>query len=153
MQGSDGSASRNVPSARFDALEALWHAKHVNNRIPARGDFSLEELAPFMGRLALLDVVDGGRDFRFRLFGTGIADDYRAEMTGKLVSEYRDGYREPILRGYTAALETRRPYRDVVEVIDGFRQVTWSRLVLPLAREGIDVEMLMVMIQERPDES
>ena len=52
---------------------ALWRGKCGGGRLPARTDFTLEDLRPYIGRIAILDVIDGGSDFRFRLYGTQIA--------------------------------------------------------------------------------
>lgn len=40
-----------------------------------------------MPNTAVVDVVDGGADLRFRFWGSGLVKLYEAEMTGKLYSE------------------------------------------------------------------
>src|SRR5262249_10216381 len=70
------------------AFYALWRAKCRGDALPARADFTVDDLRPFIGRIAILDVIDGGQDFRFRLYGTQIAEEYQGEMTGKSVGAF-----------------------------------------------------------------
>lgn len=138
---------RRSEDPEIAAFRALWDSKRRGGKLPARGDFSVDDLKPFMGRVALLDVVDGGRDFRFRLYGTHIVDEYKNEMTGKLASEFRPDFREPVLRGYKTAYETRRPHADTVDIDAPDMHYVWDRIVVPLAADGKTVDMLMVFSQ------
>src|SRR5690242_15534169 len=97
---------------------ALWRAKCHDGKLPGRADFSLEELRPYVGRIAILDVIDGGVDFRFRLYGTGIAEEYRGEMTGKSVSAFRANFYEAIVPGYRRTVATKAPHYDLPEIDD-----------------------------------
>ncbi len=123
---------------------ALWRAKCRDGRLPARSDFALDDLRPYVGRIAILDVIDGGRDFRFRLYGTRIADEYKGEMTGKSVSAFRANFYAAIVPGYRRAVETRQPHYDVPEIDDDLMHYKWERLVVPLASDGVTVDMIMV---------
>jgi hypothetical protein len=73
---------------RLLGLFRLWNAKRGARALPARHDLRPEELRPWFGNLIALDVIDGGRDFRYRLFGTAIVFQAGFDMTGKLLSEY-----------------------------------------------------------------
>ncbi|MGB8843875.1 MAG: PAS domain-containing protein [Aliidongia sp.] len=44
------------------------------------------KLRPALGRILIIEPVDQGRDFRYRLFGTHIAAVSGYDMTGKLLS-------------------------------------------------------------------
>ena len=125
-------------------LYRLWQAKRRDARIPARSEFSLDELRPLMGRLAILDVIDGGADFRFRLYGSNLANAYRGEMTGKSVREYRPNFYATIAPGYLRCVTTRAPHYDRLEVDDRLMLFRWERLILPLASDGTTVNMLLV---------
>jgi hypothetical protein len=118
--------------------------KRRGGLIPARIDFSMEDLRPLMGRLAILDVIDGGEDFRFRLYGSNIANAYRGEMTGKSVRDYRPHFYAKIAPGYRDCVARRMPVYDELEVDDQMMLYRWERLVLPLAADGTTVNMLLV---------
>lgn len=75
-----------IEHPKLSALQALWEAKRGAREFPSRADFDVLELTAWMGNLTILEVVDGGADFRFRLHGTNIVNLYGHEMTGKLAS-------------------------------------------------------------------
>jgi hypothetical protein len=122
----------------------LWQSKRRGNAHPARADFSMEDLRPFLGRIGILDVVDGGADFRFRVYGSAIANAYKGEMTGKSVNDYRSNFRDIIVPGYRRCYETGEPQYDVLEVDDDLMRYRWERVVVPLAADGRTVDMIMV---------
>lgn len=123
---------------------ALWEGKAGPNRLPRRADFDIPELRPYLGRVAILDVIDGGADFRFRLYGSDIAEEYQADMTRKSVADFRPHFRAAIVPGYRRCLETRAPYYDVIDIDDEMMRYKWERMVVPLAADGQTVDMLMV---------
>lgn len=123
---------------------ALWRAKSNGSSLPARAAFSMEDLRPYMGRIGILDVLEGGADFRFRVYGSNIAAAYRGEMTGKSVRDYRPNFRDAIVPGYRRCFETREPQYDVLEIDDELMLYRWERVVVPLSADGHAVNMLMV---------
>src|SRR5258708_29803584 len=66
---------------RLGRMLALWHAKRGIRAMPARADFSFEDFLPWIGHLALLDVVGAGEDFRYVVYGTPLADTFRFDLT------------------------------------------------------------------------
>lgn len=126
------------------AFLALWRSRIQAARIPARADFPMEDLRPFLGRIGILEVIGGGADFRFRVYGSNIAAAYRGEMTGKSVQEYRPNFREVIVPGYRRCFQTREPQYDVLEISDETMFYRWERIVVPLSADGSAVNMLMV---------
>lgn len=123
---------------------ALWHRKTDGSKLPARAAFSMDDLRPFMGRIGILDVLEKGNDFRFRVYGSNIAAAYRGEMTGKSVRDYRPNFRDAIVPGYRRCFETREPQYDVLELDDDLMFYNWERVVVPLSADGHVVNMLMV---------
>src|SRR5262245_27250689 len=73
---------------RLLGLYQLWHSKRGGRFAPARVDIRAEQLQPWLGNLILLDVIDGGKDFRYRLFGSVIAREAGFDLTGKFLSDY-----------------------------------------------------------------
>lgn len=122
----------------------LWEGKGRPDRLPARADFVLPELRPYIGSIAILDVVDGGADFRFRLYGSDIAEEYQADMTRKSVAQFRPHFRAAIVPGYRRCLEMRAPHYDVIDIDDEMMRYKWERIVVPLASDRHSVDMLMV---------
>lgn len=141
---------------RLLALFHLWQRKRAARQIPARSDFDHADLAPWFGNLILLDVIDGGEDYRYRLFGITLAREAGFDMTGKLLSEYPIPSRLPhffavfaeIIRNPAPALSEHDP------AVPNVRRR--RRLILPLGKDGRTVDKIMtanyaVDIVRKPD--
>ncbi|MCW5773399.1 MAG: PAS domain-containing protein [Rhodospirillaceae bacterium] len=91
-------------------------------------------LRPVLGYLLTLDVVAGG-DFRFRLYGSKIAQRAGFDMTGKLVSEIPSPPDTVafFLATYRAAQIERAPLYTEHTPWSGISTTRWHRLILPFA--------------------
>lgn len=120
----------------------LWTAKRGQRPLPYRSDFPIEELAPWFGHVIIMDVIDDGLDFRYRLIGTGITEFLDRDYSGKRVSEcdYGDGF-----DGRNKVIDTFR--RPIVSGVPVFRSghviwaadKTWRKydsVHCPLVRDG-----------------
>jgi hypothetical protein len=52
------------------AVQSYWDSKRRGRSMPSRADIRPDELRDWLSQLMLVDVIDGGRDFRYRLLGT-----------------------------------------------------------------------------------
>jgi hypothetical protein len=128
---------------RLLSLFRLWQSKRGVRRLPARSDFDHRELLPWFGNLILLDVLDGGTDYRYRLFGVVLAQEAGFDMSGKLLSEYPIKVNLPhfydvfanVIRNRSPALSEHDP---------GVKHIRRRRrLILPLGKDGETVDMIM----------
>ncbi|MDJ0951944.1 MAG: PAS domain-containing protein [Alphaproteobacteria bacterium] len=130
-------------------LAALWESKCVDGKLPGRADFSPEVLRRWLGHVIMLDVIDGGRDFRYRLIGTHITRMLNRDYTGKLVSECEYDDRANVEDSFRLPLQRRKPV---------FRtgRATWQSSVdampydsvhMPLATDGENIDMLLGAIE------
>ncbi|SMF00243.1 hypothetical protein SAMN06265365_11434 [Tistlia consotensis] len=102
-------------------------------------------LRPALGHLSLLDVVDGGADFRYRIHGSLTAARARWEWTGRRVSEIETPMRFFFLVNYRAVVRRRLPLFSTHTPPINVRMTAWHRLILPLRRDDT-VERLLVGI-------
>jgi len=113
VQSNSGPDADLVSDPEAEAIQSfaeLWHSKCGDDSLPARSDFPAEELRPWMGNLILMDVVDDGRDFRYRLVGTDIVRIVGRDLTGRRVSECDyEGGRDHVLSSFNLPIEKRCP--------------------------------------------
>lgn len=89
-----------------------WNEVRAGRPMPRR-----EELNPFALRgmlkfAQLFDVIDGGRDFRVRVMGSGLSDQSGLQLTGKYVSEFDNAsLRTRIHTALWRVCETKEPVR------------------------------------------
>ncbi|MBI1774748.1 MAG: PAS domain-containing protein [Proteobacteria bacterium] len=132
-----------APPLRF--LINHWHGLARGGVLPYLREIDPLALRPALGYLMLLDAVDGGLDFRYRLYGSIIAEISKLEMTGKLLSEHpASSYTTEFgIAASRAALcrraalyTTRKPM--MAEVTS-----QWQRVALPLVDDsGVAVRLL-----------
>ncbi len=148
-----GSPNLNLLKAHQAALLELWQLRRAGRRLPARADFDVIELRPWLGDLHLLDVENGGADFRYRIFATNISQYLGREMTGKLMSQTPEprlralglsSYREVIRAGVPYLI--RRP-----TLVHGplSYQTIRDYLVLPLGADDTVIDRLLVLNDPR----
>lgn len=134
---------------KLAALYDLWLARRKSRRWPARADFDVIEFKPWMGWLALLDVIEGGGDLRFRVFPSLHAQRIHMDLTNQTVRD-NPRIRDMTKRSYFDCIATGRPiYGRLAEDISAARfRYAWNRIILPLGATDAAVDMIMVCVTE-----
>jgi hypothetical protein len=137
------SPSIAAPQLRF--LLEYWTGLAAHGP-PNRRAIDPLDMRPALGYVILVDAVDGGRDFRFRLYGSSIALISHMEMTGRLMSEQRvSGYvGEFTLASNRAVVVRRLPLYTERTPAVAERTTCWQRIVLPLVDDAGAVSRLLV---------
>ena len=127
-----------LPSPQLRFLLNYWRERAGKRRAPGVRDIDPVEMRPALGFIVLADVIEGGEDFRFRLYGSTVASVSGFDLTGKCVSEhpapdyvsafYLALYRAAYRRGEPVSTSHRPPL--------AVHTHTWHRLMLPLADES-----------------
>jgi hypothetical protein len=132
------------------ALLTLWERKRRGRLAPQRRDFTAEDLHLWFGNLMVIDVVDGGQDFRYRVYGTDIATAYGHDMTNRLASEFPAPIAEFVLSNYREIVDQIRPmfceHTPPLEI----SVYSWQRLILPLSEDGTSVSQILVALYPSP---
>lgn len=79
-------------------------SKRGDREMADRADIRPAEIVRFLPNMIIAEAVNGGEDFRTRLFGTALVELLGEERTGKLLSEFAE---ESILQTDPAAVQTR----------------------------------------------
>jgi hypothetical protein len=99
-----------IPS--LEAIYAMWSDKRGDRIMPERRDISPRDMKPYLSLIQLYEVVEGGREFRIGVMGTGFAEMIGHDPTGSFVSQLPD----PIIAERLAAalrrvVDSRAPVR------------------------------------------
>jgi len=96
------------------------------------------QLAPALGYLLLVDVVDDGRDFSYRLYGSVAGSVSGFDMTHKRLSEHPASryIREFSTALYRAVIERREPVWSHYGPAVAMSTAAWERIVLPLVDDN-----------------
>jgi hypothetical protein len=138
-------------------LMAYWQGKCAGRVMPRRADIDPVDIPSHLRDVFLLDVLDGGKDFRYRLIGTRIVAGMGRDATGRRITElYR---RQPeaataLVQLFGKGVAEKRPVfvrgrifwlptRDVRLFEAGY---------LPLSEDGVTVNMVLAeFLVVRPD--
>jgi hypothetical protein len=129
---------------------ALWNEKRGQRRMPARRDFSFDDLRPWLGLLNVMAVE--GDEARFLIFAETSVKHYGREMTGKLLSQFvpkaladaalADHRRFMAAGGIPMSKQVTGPFED--------RVLRWTRLAVPLSDDGKTVRRYFVALNFDP---
>ena len=132
------------------SLYSLWQEKTGKRRAPARSDFDVSELVPWLPHILLSDYLDNGADARFRVVGTWIVEQYGKDHSGKTASEINFAGRSiEILSEYNIVAKAMVPHH----VCGAFFKHTGmqdyrtaERLLLPLSNDGVNCDKFLTAI-------
>lgn len=102
---------------------------------PARSLADAFSLRPWLGSIMILEPIEGGAYFRYRLYGSAIADVAGFDMTGKKVSDFGSRTGAFFMSVYRRCLATDAPCLTHNLGEHARRFVVWERLVLPFATD------------------
>ncbi len=131
----------NKPSKELDqpqtagpkAVFSLWQEKKGNREFPLKSDLHPALMTRYLSHIYIVDILDGGKDYRIRLFGSAVADMLGKDYTGTLLSETPE---ELDWRGeiYGLCLKRRAPVFYLFELAPfGREAVVTENALLPLA--------------------
>lgn len=131
---------------RLQQLYAYWQAKRGARAMPARRDIEPVELVPLLPHLMMIDVEAGPR-FRYRLFGTAVAEAFGSDPTGRYIDEVMVGAYKAFLLGlYNDLIVSKKPvYSTSIYGGKHEGQLWTQRLMLPLSSDGVAVDKVIAI--------
>ncbi len=130
--------------ARFRALKHYWDSKRGDRAMPSRADLDPVEIPELLPYVLLVDTAETLEDFRYRLVGTEVCTGFERDPTGARFADLArtEGFDE-VYGGYWRTFRERRPqhFHGPLDSADG--PIQFSRLTLPLSRDGDHVDMIL----------
>lgn len=132
--------SLTAPPLRFllDHWRMLAHDLAHDGSVPPARRIDALELKPALGYMMLLEPVDGGRDFRYRLYGSELARISGFDMTGQRLSTHPASFyaAEFGIASYRAVMRRRRPVYTVRHPVGARLARRWQSLALPFVDDA-----------------
>ncbi|MBI3453640.1 MAG: PAS domain-containing protein [Rhodospirillales bacterium] len=137
---------KRVDNKKLKWLYGYWTGKRKTDRLPGRADIDPLEMGDLLPHLILAEVVPPDRRIRFRLVGTEMVINWGEDFTGRYIDDIMSGdYRAYIAGMFADAIRTRAAvYSESLFRWDQGRFRGAKRLYLPLASDGINVDMVLV---------
>ncbi len=124
----------SLVEAPLKVLFRWWRAQRAAGGIPSVDAVDPLALKEALGYLMILDVLEDGWDFRYRLYGSEIAQHAKRDYTGQRTSELKVVSPIPTfyIACYRAVLVRPEPLMTRNQPPTDVATTTWTRLVLPL---------------------
>lgn len=128
-------------------VRRYWWKQRGDLSMPRRKDISPSDMKPHLPHVLLADVIEGGRDFRYRLIGAELQRFFAGNPTGRLMSEALADFGaqtvEATLQMYRAAIQRGVPLRvrgSGAYFSQGAKLV--DALLTPLSDDGVNANMI-----------
>lgn len=129
-------------------LHSYWNEKRGTRAMPSRKDVRPSDLRNHLGYVLMIEPIDGGAEFRYRLIGTLVTQYFLTDATGKTVSEAFAHHGTAAVKGVTALL--RKTARDCIPM-RSYGNANWLKqgfegfdaLYLPLSDDGKTCNMIL----------
>ncbi len=134
-----------IADVRLRALFDYWREKRGDGAMPARADLDPLEIPTLLPIIGLVDVLDGGARFRYRLIGTEIVDVDGYDPTGRFLDEVLpdSGYADYLIGLFREVTRERRPlYGESDFRGPGRIERRLRHLLMPLSCDGRAVDMI-----------
>ncbi|MBL8697100.1 MAG: PAS domain-containing protein [Alphaproteobacteria bacterium] len=125
-----------IPIENLRFLHDYWNRLRGARRAPMPREVDPIEMRPILGNVMLVDVEDGGRRFRYTLYGAQLVNATSFDWTGRTTRDMARATRMPgpvFYEGcYRAVLARGVPMLTVSHGAPALAIKTWARLILPL---------------------
>jgi hypothetical protein len=121
------------------------HKLAAGGAMPRYADFRPADVSWILGKLYIMDVIDGGADYRFRLLGAALAGLHGCDHTGRLLSEVEyPGLKNALVPELETVRALRKPlyFRGRVVWQSG-ESFAAEKLLVPMS--GADGELAVVL--------
>lgn len=113
--------------------------------LPRREDFRLADVRWMAGRLYMVDVLEGGADYFFRLFGVFWQEILGVDLTGQRLSGLEVfGFLSSVRPDYDKVVASRQPLFHPGQLVwPNRRTIHYERLLIPLSRGDGQVSLIL----------
>lgn len=138
-----------LPTERLVRLLVYWRGLFQGDVLPRATAIDPADMRFILGHVMLVDVVDGGADFAYRLYGSKIAASVGRDITGRRVSSLAADFGEHLALYFGASfhaafLRREALYTEHVAASPDSPVERWQRLILPLAAADGSIQRLLV---------
>ncbi len=138
--------------ARLRALKRYWDDKRGGREMPARADLDPVEVPELLPYMLLVETAETLGAFRYRLIGTEVCRGFDRDRTGAYFADLpRIESFDEIYGSYWRSFRERTPQYfhgplALSGALTGNGRTEFSRLTLPLSRDGNHVDMILAGI-------
>ena len=137
--------SERLVHADLARLVKYCDALAAGRPMPRREDFRPTDVRWMIGKMYMIDVLDDGADYCFRLFGNFWQTIYGVDLTGRRLSALEASGNLTALRPvYDAVAKTREPLFQPGKLVwPNQKSISYERLLLPFSNNDGRVSLIL----------
>ena len=138
---------------RLHRLYHHWHALRGGNAMPSPAQFDILAVPQLMGHVHVVEVHGDPPRFRFRLFGTRVAEVGGRDLTGKWVDDIQpQRWAGAVQDAFLLALARRVPCYSRSDETYDLGAIEMHRLACPFSTNGEEIDRLVIAVEaiDRP---
>jgi len=125
-----------IPSETLNELLGFWRRKCGSDQLPRLGSINPTEVQKLLPRMHLL-AVEGPGVFRYSIYGSGVTNPDRLDMTGRTTLDYTDKEFSRLVTAHIGeAVLLARPCCYLIEAETDGKPYVYIRLSLPIGQAG-----------------
>ncbi len=125
-----------IPSETLNELLGFWRRKCGNDPLPRLGNINPTEVQKLLPRMHLL-AVEGPGVFRYSIYGSGVTNPDRLDMTGRTTLDYIDKEFSRLVTAHIdEAVRLAMPSCYHIEAETDAKPYVYIRLSLPIGQAG-----------------
>ena len=122
-----------------------WRSRKGDRAVPLRAEILPEDMAPYLHRLALLEVLVEPPYFRFRLVGGTAQLVFGVQVTGRSLEAVQHPAHAAALRDLCQAIVLQeQPQCREISIRQGQRHFAYRLIGLPLSSDGSRIDRLLL---------
>lgn len=135
---------------RTSALYNYWDQRRAGRTMPRRADIDPIEMRDWLSRMALIDVVENGKTFRYRLVGTALTELRGSDPTGLSVSAaWPREDAEIVTAAYRQVVAQKAPvFCHPARQMQREHERDLGVMLLPLSSDGEKVDVILGYLSE-----
>ena len=159
MNPADAEYQARIVDPQIRRFVAYWRDKRGGASYPPRAVLDPLDFRYVLGDVVIIDAnrpraVGGAWQFRYRLIGENVVDRDGYNLTNKTLEDLPEPeYRERIRTTWTEVCQTGAPAHHLREAVLDGRLRRYEVVVLPLASNGEDIDMLISVQREKRHET
>lgn len=151
--GDGGKISFGKPS--HTELFNFWSGQIGDGELPKSTSFDPISVRKAMGYINVIEPINSGEDFLYRLFGTYVSESFRKKFDGKSMSVLPSDFKDNAVWQTRTVYEKRKAlYSEHIAPVEVSAYLQWSRLVTPWVDDAGNVDRIIscnVPTKQRPN--
>ena len=143
----DAVSDTNFAAEEHRILWNYWQKLRGSDKIPTYDWINPADFNKAMGYVLLMEPNDDFSDFKYRVYGSRIANRFGHEMNGRWTSEFYGVQKDISITQYSLSAKKECPVYSEHSYVNGedeYARTLWCRLIMPMKNKDGKIDRILV---------